>query len=80
MTEKPIKIIRLPDVKHRTGFSGSQIYQLASEGKFPSPIKLSPGDKARASGWLEAEVDEYLAQRVAESRGTSLDQSRECEL
>jgi prophage regulatory protein len=40
------------------------IYRLQAEKRFPQRIKLSE----RAVGWLEREVQEWLAQRVASSR------------
>ena len=49
-------IIKLDEVKRRTTFSGSTIYRLAAEDKFPKPIKLSE----RSSGWLESEILAYL--------------------
>ena len=40
------KILRLPIVLDRTGLSGSTVYQLVTEGKFPRPVSLG----ARAVG------------------------------
>lgn len=60
----PQVILRLPNVKARTGLSRSTIYLRVAQGTFPTPIKL--GD--RAVGWIEAEVTEWLTQRVEESR------------
>ena len=57
-------ILRLPQVKIRVGLSRSSIYLAVSQGKFPRPVSLG----ARAVGWLEAEVDTWLAQRVELSR------------
>lgn len=57
-------ILRLPTVKGRTGLSRSTIYLRASEGTFPKPVNLG----ARAVGWLESEIDGWLASRVEESR------------
>lgn len=57
-------ILRLPAVKTRTALSRSSIYKLAAEGAFPRPIRLGP----RSVGWIEAEVDEWLDRRIAESR------------
>ena len=48
------KILRLPNVKSRTGLSRSTIYLRVSEGSFPAPVSLG----GRAVGWIEAEVDE----------------------
>lgn len=60
----PISILRLPDVKSRTGLSRSSIYLAAASGTFPRPIKLG----ARAVGWLETDVDRWLKARVEYSR------------
>jgi prophage regulatory protein len=57
-------ILRLPQVKFRVGLSRSSIYLAVSQGKFPRPVSLG----ARAVGWLEAEVDSWLSQRVELSR------------
>ena len=56
------RIIRKPEVKNKTGLPNSTIYELISQGKFPKQIKLS----VRSSGWLESEIDEWIAARVSE--------------
>ena len=55
-----MKILKLNDVKKLTTFSVSTIYRLASEGRFPKPIKLAE----RSSGWLEKEVLDYINNRI----------------
>ena len=60
-----IKIIKLDCVKEMTTFSGSTIYRLISQGKFPRQVKLAK----RSSGWVETEVLEYLIRRIS-SRNT----------
>jgi prophage regulatory protein len=62
------RFLRFPEVKERVGFSRSQIHLLINQGRFPSPIKLCGGTGGRASGWLESEVNTWIAERVAESR------------
>lgn len=57
------KILRLPAVQEKSGLGRDSIYRGAREGWFPKPVKLT----ARASGWLEDEVDAWLAER-AEAR------------
>lgn len=57
-------ILRLPTVKGRTGLSRSTIYLHIQEGLFPAPIKLG----ARAVGWLESDVNDWISARVAASR------------
>ncbi len=57
-------ILRLPTVKNRTGLSRSTIYLRISEGKFPKPVSLG----GRAVGWVEAEINDWLNQRIEASR------------
>lgn len=58
------RILRWPEVQVRIGLSRSHAHALAAKGKFPKPIKISP----RASGWLESEINAFVAERIAESR------------
>jgi prophage regulatory protein len=57
-------ILRLPEVKDRTGLSRSTIYLWISEDRFPRPISL--GD--RAVGWIESEIDAWLNEQIEASR------------
>jgi prophage regulatory protein len=57
-------ILRLPAVKTRTGLSRSTIYLRVSQGTFPKPVSLG----ARAVGWVEAEIQEWLQQQIEASR------------
>ena len=52
---------RLPRVTARTGLSRSEIYRRVVAGNFPAPIKLGE----RASAWSAAEVDRWIARRIA---------------
>ena len=58
-----IAILRLPQVKARTGLSRSTIYMRITAGCFPKPIPLG----GRAVGWIESEIDDWLNQQL-ESR------------
>ena len=60
-------ILRLPDVKATTGLSRSTIYLRVAEGTFPRPVGLG----GRAVGWLEAEVQDWLRQRIEASRNAA---------
>ncbi len=57
-------ILRLLAVKARTGLSRSTIYLRMSEGTFPKPVSLG----ARAVGWVEAEVQEWVQRPIEASR------------
>lgn len=57
-------ILRLRAVKERTGLSRSTIYLRISEGRFPMPVSLG----GRAVGWIEAEIQDWLEDRIQESR------------
>ena len=58
-------ILRLPQVKYYTGLSRSAIYQRIAEGAFPKQFSLG----SRAVGWLEADIQDWIKQRLVESRG-----------
>lgn len=60
------QILRLPEVKARTGLARSTIYQLVHENKFPRPVALLSG--SRAVGWLSDEIDAWIGQRIRASR------------
>jgi prophage regulatory protein len=60
----PEKILRLPNVLDRTGLSRSTIYLRVTEGRFPKPVSLG----ARAVGWIETEVEEWIARKIEVSR------------
>jgi len=59
-----VRFLRLPDVMARTGLSRSTIYVRLEQGRFPRPVSLG----SRAVGWVEAEVDEWMRERIAASR------------
>lgn len=58
------KILRLPAVRELVGLSRSGIYARIQAGTFPSPIKMGA-----ASGWIEAEVLEWIDRQIAAARG-----------
>lgn len=53
--------IRITGLTRKTGMARSTIYAAIASGSFPRPIKLG----SRAVGWLEDEVDDWLASKVA---------------
>jgi prophage regulatory protein len=52
-----LSILRRNQVEERTGLSRSTIYLRIKEGTFPRPINIG----SRAVGWLENEIDGWLA-------------------
>lgn len=66
---EPLQVLRLPQVCKVTGLCRSMIYQLEAERRFPCRIKLG----LRAVGWIEGEVQEWLAVRIERSRGCASD-------
>jgi prophage regulatory protein len=56
-----LRILRRPDVEQLTGLRRSAIYQAIAEGRFPRPVNLGP----KAVGWVEAEIDRWVAERIA---------------
>ncbi len=58
--QEKLSILRRKQVEKRTGLSRSTIYLRIQEGTFPRPIKLG----ARAVGWLENEIEAWLAARL----------------
>ena len=56
-------ILRRKQVETRTGLSRSTIYARMAENKFPQPISL--GSNRGAVGWIEAEIDAWIKERIA---------------
>ena len=58
------KILRLPEVKSKTGLSRSSIYVRMSKGEFPQSISLGE----RAVGWVESDIELWVADCIAASK------------
>ena len=58
-TDVQDKILRLPDVKMKTGIACSTIYSLMAKGQFPKAIPLT----SRSVGWLESDINQWIATR-----------------
>jgi prophage regulatory protein len=54
------KIIRLPQVKERTGLCRTAIYSAIQDGTFPKQIPIG----ARAVGWDDSEVDTWVDKKI----------------
>ena len=60
-------VLRRRQVEARTGLGRSSLYALIANGQFPAPIRLS----ANTVGWLEHEIDGWIAERARLSRSVS---------
>ena len=61
---QPTRILRLPEVINRVGLKRAAIYLYVGRGEFPKQINLGP----RAVGWVEHEVDAWVAARIEVTR------------
>lgn len=57
------KLLRIDAVIETAAIKKSSIYERIQKGTFPQPIKIG-----HASAWLESEVQEWVLQRISESR------------
>lgn len=64
---KKHRLIRLPEVKRRTGFGKTWIYTLIKAGRFPSQVKTG----VRAVAFIESEVDAWIEEIISDSRPVS---------
>lgn len=62
--DAPKFLIRRKEVERQTSLSRSRIYALMQEGLFPDSVSLGPMSVA----WVESEVQEWIAARIAEFR------------
>jgi prophage regulatory protein len=60
----PGPILRFKEVLHRTGLKKTMFYDLIKKRKFPEQVSLG----ARAVGWLEHQVDEWIRNRESAQR------------
>ena len=61
------RLIRRKEVQVKTGLGASSIYAMMKQGKFPQCISLSE----RRVAWLESDIDQWIAERVASHKATS---------
>jgi len=59
-----LRVLRLPDVCRVTGLCRSMVYRLEAERKFPRRVRIT----MRTVGWLEGEVQAWLAERIEQHR------------
>ena len=56
----PSRLIRQPTVVQRVGLSPTTIWRERRAGRFPAPVRISPG----AVAWLESDIDVWIAERA----------------
>ena len=71
-TNHPKRILRFNQVQELIPFSRSYIYNLISQDRFPSPVKLIEG--GRGAGWWEHEINAYVESRHQDTRGSDLNE------
>jgi prophage regulatory protein len=60
---QPNRLLRLSELPPYVGLKRTQIHKLIECGEFPKPIVLS--DSGRAVAWIESEVCDWQASRIA---------------
>lgn len=65
-TNPQTTLIKRPEVRRRTTLSDSTLYRLMDAGDFPRPVRPNPN--GRAVAWIEAEVDQWIADRIEAAR------------
>ena len=65
MTNNPNRILRPKHTCDKVGMKPTWLWENVKNGTFPKPIPLG----ARAVGFLESEIDQWIADRVKSSRG-----------
>jgi len=57
---RPIRMLRLPQVIHATGLGKTKIYELQGQGNFPMRVKIT----SHSVAWVEEDVQAWLAARI----------------
>ena len=54
-----MRVLRLAEVKAKTGLARSTLYKYVDAGTFPRPIYLG----GRAVGWIDSEIYKWLQEK-----------------
>lgn len=57
------QLVDMTFITNYTDMTDKWFYKLIKDGEFPKPIKLG-----RSSRWLQSEVENWMQQRIAQSR------------
>ena len=63
--KEALSILRRRQVEKRVGLTRSPLYARIRAGTFPKQISLGGG---KAVGWIEAEVEAWIAAQIEKSR------------
>jgi len=58
----PLRLLRFPAIRERTGLSRSTIWRLERRGAFPRHRRIS----ANAVAWIEDEINDWIRERRGE--------------
>ncbi|HHB7052087.1 TPA: helix-turn-helix transcriptional regulator [Klebsiella pneumoniae] len=58
------RLIRVPEVLSRVGFSRTTLYERIKEGSFPDRVKIG----LRSVAFVESEIDAWIENVITESR------------
>lgn len=58
------RLIRVPEVLRRVGFSRTKMYELIKEGRFPNKVKIG----LRSVAFVESEIDAWIDGIISDSR------------
>ncbi len=63
LEDLPLKMLRFPSVRERTGLSRTTIWRLERQGAFPRHRRIS----ANAVAWLEHEVSAWIREKSTDA-------------
>jgi prophage regulatory protein len=69
MLDHSERLLRLRDVKEKTGLGSSTIYRRMADGTFPVPRSLGPNTVR----WLQSEIDAWIRSLPSSQGGTPAD-------
>ena len=67
-SETDERLIRLRDVKQKSGLGTSTIYRRIADGSFPAPRSLGPNTVR----WLQSEIDAWIKSLPSSRSGEQL--------
>lgn len=59
------RLLKIAEVERLTSLNRSDIYKRIKNDEFPKNVKTS----IRAVAWIESEIEKWIQERIAQSRG-----------